>query len=235
MIAVVTGASKGIGKAIATKFASEGFDLAVCSRTQEDLDLFVSELEYDVKVLAMTCDVSDKNDVAKFSAAIKENYKQIDVVVNNAGYYVPGYVHDEEDGILEKMIGINLYGAYYLTRELLPHMMPFKAGHIFNICSVASIKAYTNGGSYRISKHAIYGFSRVLREEMKKHSIRVTSVLPGATGTDSWAGSGENDERFMTPSDIAEMLWTAYAIKSRSVVEELVMRPMLGDIDENLD
>ena len=105
-----------------------------------------------------------------------------------------------------------------------------KKGHIFNICSTASITAYTNGGSYCISKFAMYGMSKVLREELKADQIRVTSVMPGATFTASWEGVDLPEDRFMKPEDVAEMIFTTYQLSDRTVVEDLVIRPQLGDL-----
>ena len=99
-----------------------------------------------------------------------------------------GAIHEEPDGHLETMINTNLYSAYHLTRGVLPGMMHDRIGHIFNICSIASIMPYANGGSYSISKYAMLGMTKVLREEMKSHGIRVTAVMPGATYTASWEG-----------------------------------------------
>jgi short-subunit dehydrogenase len=150
------------------------------------------------------------------------------VLVNNAGYFVPGSVLDEPSGTLESMIETNLYSAYYTTRGLSNQIKT--GGHIFNMCSIASIKAYPNGGSYAISKFALLGFSKVLREELKPAGVRVTAILPGATKTDSWAGSTLPDSRFMKPEDVAEAVFSAWSLSPHSVVEELLIRPQLGDI-----
>jgi NADP-dependent 3-hydroxy acid dehydrogenase YdfG len=123
-----------------------------------------------------------------------------------------------------------LYSAYYLTRALLPMMLPRRDGHIFNMCSIASIMAYPNGGSYTISKFALLGFSKVLREEMKTKGIKVTAILPGATWSDSWAGADYPPERLMQADDIAKTIWAAYNLSDSAVVEELVIRPQLGDL-----
>ena len=98
------------------------------------------------------------------------------------------------------------------------------------MCSVASIAAYPNGGSYSISKFALYGMSKVLREELKPHGIRVVSVLPGATLTASWTGTDLPPDRFMKPEDVADAVWGAYSLSRNSVVEDIVIRPQLGDI-----
>lgn len=128
------------------------------------------------------------------------------------------------------MIHTNLYSAYDVTRGLVGGMIANGSGHIFNICSIASIKAYPTGGSYAISKHALYGFSRCLREELKDKGIRVTAVMPGATLTDSWAGAELPEDRFMKSEDVAELVYAAYSVSALSVVEDLVIRPQLGDI-----
>jgi len=161
---------------------------------------------------------------------VLEQLPQVDVLINNAGIFIPGSVHNEEEGALEKMIHTNLYSAYHLTRCLLPVMMQQKNGHIFNICSIASLNAYANGGAYSISKYALAGFSRNLREELKPHGIKVTSVFPGAAFTDSWAGSGIDPQRIMEAKDIAEMIYTACHLSPQACVEDIVMRPQLGDL-----
>jgi short-subunit dehydrogenase len=150
--------------------------------------------------------------------------------VNNAGYFIPGEISTEPEGTLESMIHANLYSAYHTTRGLVQAMKDKKSGHIFNMCSIASIKAYSNGGSYAISKFALLGFSKCLREELKEFGIRVTAILPGATRTASWDESDEPEERFMKPEDVADTIYSGYALSGRSVVEEIIIRPQLGDL-----
>ena len=232
MNVVVTGATKGIGKAIAERFAKEGANLALCSRSQDDLNRLKDSLErkFNVEALTVACDVSKKSEVQDFAAAIKEHWDTIDVLVNNAGMFIPGSTIEEDEGSLEKMIETNLYSAYHLTRALLPVMMPNKSGHIFNLCSVASLQAYPNGGSYSISKFALLGYSKALRVELMEHSIKVTSLIPGAVLTPSWEGVDLPESRFIDVSDVAELVWDVYSLSGRTVVEDLVIRPMLGDI-----
>lgn len=231
-LVVVTGGTKGIGRAILERFASAGFDVATCARKQADLIQSKEDVEkkYLVKVSVQTADMSDKNQVKVFTDFINKLSRPVDVLVNNAGHFVPGQVMEEPDGTLESMIEGNVYSAYYATRGLIGSMKSNKSGHIFNMCSIASIMAYPNGGSYAISKFALLGFSKVLREELKEFGIRVTAVLPGATKTASWAGSTLPDSRFMKPEDVAEAVFSAYSLSPHSVVEELLIRPQLGDI-----
>ena len=229
---VVTGGTKGIGYAILRRFAAEGFDLVTCSRNKVDLDHVVANLakQYNVKVWYIAADLSQKSEVKKFVDFINSLGVSVDVLVNNAGLFIPGAVHLEEDGALELMINTNLYSAYHLTRGLIHDMKARKQGYIFNMCSTASIVPYVNGGSYCISKFALLGMTRVLREEMKPFDLKVTAVLPGATLTASWDGTDLPKERFMQPEDVAEAIWTAYSLSPFSVLEELLIRPQLGDI-----
>ena len=137
-------------------------------------------------------------------------------------------LYQEAEGVLEQLIAVNLYSAYHLTRALLPAMMARKSGHIFNICSIASLKAYHHGGAYGISKYALAGFSANLREEMKEHGIKVTAVYPGAAFTDSWAGSGVDPHRIMEAADIARMVVAAAGLSPQATVEEIVLTTSIG-------
>ncbi|HAN66095.1 MAG TPA: short-chain dehydrogenase [Chitinophagaceae bacterium] len=152
------------------------------------------------------------------------------ILVNNAGVYLPGDVHNEAEGFLEQMMDTNLFSAYRLTRALLPAMMHQRSGHIFNICSVASLKAYRGGGGYSISKFALHGFSQNLREEMKPYGIKVTSVFPGAVMTASWGDFDNSKQRIMEAKDIADMLLAASKLSAAATVEDIVIRPQLGDL-----
>jgi short-subunit dehydrogenase len=230
---VVTGGSKGIGRAILEKFAAQGFDLLTCSRNEKDLAELTKDLKTaypDVQTFTFKADMSEKLQVAAFTDFISGLGRPVDVLVNNAGHFIPGEISTEPEGTLESMINANLYSAYYTTRGLVQTMKEKKNGHIFNICSIASIKAYPNGGSYAISKFAMLGFSKCLREELKTFNIRVTAIMPGATQTRSWEGAGLPDERFIKTEDVAETIYATYALSGRSVVEEIIIRPQLGDI-----
>lgn len=229
---VISGGSKGIGRALIERFAKGGFDCLTCARNGQDLLELKRHVErqHSVGFDFVAADVSKRQDVDKFVQQVLATGRNIDVLINNAGYFVPGKITEEEEGVFEKMIDSNLTSAYHLTRGLVPKMVAARKGHIFNMCSVASLFAYPNGGSYSISKFGLLGFSKVLREELKEHGIRVTAVMPGATRTASWDGVDLPDDRFMSPEDVAEAVWGAYSLSSRSVVEELIIRPQLGDI-----
>jgi short-subunit dehydrogenase len=230
---IITGASRGLGRAIAEKFAAGGYHLYLCSQKEEALYRTLEELRTKYPAITVTgkaFDLSGKGQAPQFGNWILGLGISIDVLVNNAGRFIPGNIYDEPEGALEKMVGTNLYSAYHLTRTLLPAMMEQKKAHIFNICSIASLQAYPNGGAYSISKFALAGFSRNLREEMKPYGIKVTTVYPGAVYTDSWAGSGVDPRRIMEAADIADMVFAASQLSPQATVEDILLRPQLGDL-----
>ncbi|UXP32867.1 SDR family oxidoreductase [Reichenbachiella agarivorans] len=230
---VVTGGTKGIGRAIIERFASEGYQVLTCARSESDLKKLTEDIKErfsNVHIKWMQADLSKRSDVDSFTYWVNTNSKSIDVLINNTGAFIPGQISQEEDGNLEFMIQTNLYSAYHLTRGLVPSMVAQSSGDIFNICSVASLKAYDNGGSYSISKFALYGFSQNLRHELKEKGIRVISILPGATWTASWEGVDLPEERFIKSSDVAESIWSAHRLSHSTVIEDIVIRPQLGDI-----
>ena len=230
--AVVTGGTKGIGRAIIEKLSRHGFDIITCARNQADLDQIKSEIEskYKNHVEVVCADLSLRSEVNTLVELICAKCDRLDILVNNTGIFLPGEITSEPEGNLELMINTNLYSAYHLTRGVIDLMMRQEFGDIFNICSIASITAYPNGGSYSISKFAMLGMSKVLREELKPHGIRVVSILPGATLTASWAGVDIPEDRFMKAEDVAEAVWSAHSMSRNSVVEEIVIRPQLGDL-----
>lgn len=232
MNVIITGASKGIGKAIATQFAASGNNLFLCSRGEKSLYDTVAELQLlypNATISGMPADMSDKTAINAFADWCLQKGTP-DILVNNAGYFIPGSIHNEAEGTLEAMLQSNLFSAYHLTRKLIPAMMDAKKGHIFNICSIASLHAYANGGSYSISKYALAGFSKNLREEMKPHGIKVTAVYPGAVLTSSWDGFDIDPNRIMEAADIAKMVFAASQLSPMAVTEDIVIRPQLGDL-----
>lgn len=231
MNVVITGASQGIGKGIAERFAMAGANLFLVSRNMDRQVAWQQELmeKYGVSISSFNADLSVKEQVYSFADRVLSAAGDIDILVNNAGSFVPGSVHNEPEGQLEKMIELNLYSAYHLTRRIVPVMMRRKAGHIFNICSIAAFAAYPNGGSYSISKFAMEGFSKNLREEMKPYGIKVTSVHPGATFTSSWEGYVERS-RIMEVEDVANMIFAASSLSPTACVEDIILRPQLGDL-----
>jgi len=230
---VVTGGSKGIGRAIIEKFIAQNFDVATCARQMPALEKLQSELissHPHANVFIHRADLAIMSEVNSFCNFVRDLKRPVDVLVNNAGYFIPGQIINEAEDTLHRMIQANLYSAYHTTKGLIDLMKNGRGRYIFNMCSIASFMAYPNGGSYAISKFALLGFSKCLREELKEEGIRVSAVMPGATRTESWEGTPLPDSRFIPPQDVAETIFGAYALSDRSVVEEIVIRPQLGDL-----
>lgn len=233
MNVIITGATRGIGRAIAETFAREGHDLVICARSENDLERLkkqFSKIFPGISVYTKTADTAESLQMKEFGEWIIASGLTPDVLINNAGYFTPATIYSEEDGLLQKMIDINLNGPYHLTRSLLPAMMERRKGHIFNICSIASITPMPNVGSYGISKFALYGFTKHLREEMKPFGIKVTAVCPGATYTSSWQGSGIDPDRLLKADDVAKMVFVSSQLSFSAAVEDIIIRPQQGDI-----
>ncbi len=233
MTAVITGASRGIGKAIAQIFALHGYNLLLCARNENTVLDTVEELKTSyphISIDAQAFNLGHKAQAQLFGEWVLTNTDTIDILVNNVGTFIQGNISDEPDGALEQMLEVNLYSAYHTTRAVLPKMIAQKSGHIFNMSSIAGLQAYPNGGAYSISKFAMLGFSRNLRQELMPHGVKVTTVIPGAVYTDSWSGSGVSRERIMEAEDIATMIYAASRLSIAATVEEIIIRPQLGDL-----
>lgn len=222
-VAVVSGGTKGIGRAIAELLLANDFKVYISARNKS------TDFVHD-NLVQFKADLSKKEDVRSFAAYVRQNEQHIDILVNNVGVFLPGSLIDEEEGSFETQINTNLASTYHLTRASIGHIRKSEKPYIFNICSTASITPYMNGGSYCISKYAQLGFTKVLREELKADRIKVSAVMPGATLTNSWAGSDLPAERFSEPKSVAQLIWAAYQLPDSTVMEEILMRPMDGDI-----
>ena len=231
-LAVITGGSRGIGAALVREFCAQGYDVVTYARSEVRLAEFAVELrgQYHTDLMYRVVDARSTPEIIRFAEFVISLKRPVDVLINNAGYFLPGSIGQEQDGTSDEMYQVNYLSAYHLTRSLLASMKELRSGHIINMCSVASLKAYPNGGSYSVSKTALLAFSRNLREELYAHGIRVTAVMPGATYTDSWVGSGIPEERMMPAEDVAKVIWMCVSLSSRSVVEEITLRPQLGDL-----
>jgi short-subunit dehydrogenase len=233
MNTVITGASRGIGKAVAEVFAANGHDLYLISRSDIALYKAMGDLQKkypDVNIKAKAFDLSKSVEAKKAGNWMVDAGIVPDIIVNNAGLFEPGSVFSEPEGLLERQIATNLYSAYHFTRTVLPKMILRRTGHVFNMCSIASLHAYHNGGAYSISKYALHGFSKNLREEMKPYNIKVTAIHPGAVLTDSWSGYDNSEKRIMEAGDIAKVIYACSQLSFAACVEDIVIRPQLGDL-----
>ena len=222
-----------MGYAIAAAFAKEGANIAITARTGVDLVRAQQDLAKEfprVQILTHPADMSKEADIEAFANKIINTWGHVDVLVNNAGLFLTGDMMEEPESSLEKMMQVNVYGPIRLTRNLYPALKKSEGAHVFNICSVASQKYFPNGGSYGVTKYALLGYTRALREEWRARGIKVTAVLPGATYTRSWDGSNVDPQRLMQPEDIGAAVVSAWKIGDTALIEELVMRPPLGDV-----
>ena len=229
---IITGGSRGMGKAMAFEFATAEAHIILCARNVEHLQKTKAEIVEkfpSCTIDVFAADLSVKTDVEGFADFCLNKFTP-DILINNAGTYTPGNSMEVSDEDFNKMMNLNFYSAYFLTKKLLPSMMKLKRGHIFNICSIAAHRAYDGGGTYSISKFALNGFSQNLRHEMKPHGIKVTTVFPGAVLTDSWGDFDNSNKRIMEATDISKMVFAASTLSSQAVVEEITIRPQLGDL-----
>ena len=230
---IVSGCTKGIGRAICNHFAEVGFNIGGFARSKKDTEEMnvLFEKKYpNQHFFFLNADASVKSEVINFAEQVKIQFSKIDILVNNAGVFLPGNLLEEEEGILEKIIETNVYSAYHLTRGIVPSMISQNGGYVFNICSTASIAAYENGGSYAISKFAMLGFSKQLRMETQSKNIKVTAIMPGATLTNSWGQTNLPESRFIKAEDVAKTIFNIYSLSDQTDVEEVIIRPQLGDI-----
>ncbi|MEQ8707188.1 MAG: SDR family oxidoreductase [Phaeodactylibacter sp.] len=228
---VLTGATKGIGRAIAGRFAPVCAHIALVARTATDL----KETQQALKAIApgctfevFPCNLSDPEAVQGLCAALQAQYPSVDILINNAGAFLPGTILEEAAGALETMMAVNLFAPYHLSRALWPNMPV--GSHMFNIASVASREGYIGKGSYGITKAALLSLHHSLRHELTTKGIRVTAVLPGPTWSDSWAGADLPESRLLQAAEVAEALWNAWQMPPNAVIEEITIRPQLGDL-----
>lgn len=231
-VVVVTGASHGIGQAVAEAFAGvEDARLVLMARTDEKLErVAVRCRERGGEALVLPCDVTDEKAVFEAAGRVLEEWDAPDVVVNNAGVFFPGSFGEISIADFREQVEVNLTSAFIVTKAFLGGMRDRQKGHFFFMGSVASTKGYPGGAAYAAAKHGLRGLARTLREETKEEGIRITTLLPGATYTPSWEGAGLPEERFMPPDDVASAVVDAFRLSRRSVVEEILLRPQLGDI-----
>lgn len=222
--AVITGAGKGIGRALAIALAAEGVNLGLISRTAQDLKNLADELKaYQIKVSVVSTDVSDIKAVDTAIDSIKKELGAIDILINNAGIAKFGKFLELEPAEWENQIKVNLFGVYYVTRAVLPQMIERRAGDIINISSTAGLKGSPMTSAYSASKFGVMGLSESLMQEVRKHNIRVTALNPSTVVTDLAVNSNllnNNEERVMHPEDFAELIIAHLKLNRRVFVKE---------------
>lgn len=222
--ALITGAGKGIGKALAESLAQEGVNLGLIARTSADLEALQAELtaKYDIRVAIATADVAVQDDVYRAVASLTEQLGAIHIVVNNAGIAKFGKLVDMDPQEWERIIQVNLMGTYYVTRAVLPAMIEQNEGSIINISSTAGERGFATGSAYNASKFAVMGLTEALMQEVRKHNIRVTALTPSTVNTDLAVNAGLNigdEDRMMQPEDVAELALAALKLPQRVFVK----------------
>ncbi|WP_026898880.1 SDR family NAD(P)-dependent oxidoreductase [Daejeonella oryzae] len=233
MNAIVTGATKGIGRAVSLQLAANNYNLALCSRNSTDLERFkkeILELYPAINILTFKADFEIEAEVQAFAQYVASGFSFTDVLVNNAGLFIPSALLDEDDSALERQMQINVKAPQILSKFFGRKMREEGKGHIFNICSVASINPAENAGSYSVTKFALLGLTRVLRMELMKYGVKVTAILPGSTLTSSWEGTSIPAERFVDPEDVASALINSLKMSAGANTDEIVITPSRGDV-----
>lgn len=231
-LVLITGASQGIGAAFADAFAElPEARLALVARSRDRLEAVAARCRAaGAEAEAFPCDVTDEEAVARMAEAVRARFGVPDVLVNNAGSFRAGGVLEMDPADFRQQVASNLTSAFLVTHAFLRGMVARGRGDVFFTASVASVLGYPRGAAYGAAKHGLLGLARSLREETKEHGLRVVALLPGATYTASWAASGLPEDRFMPPEDLARLAVAIHRLSRRSVVEEVLLRPQLGDI-----
>jgi short-subunit dehydrogenase len=231
--AIITASTKGMGRAISISFAKEGLNLAICSRHDDELAAFKTELlaiNPNIKVFTSVTDCSVKQQVLAFAAAAGAELGDISIIVNNAGMYTYSSILDDTEDAFQKQVNTNLMPAYELYRYFGKKMMAAKDGHIFNICSIAAISPIAEAGTYSVTKFALLGLTKVMRLEMQDHGVKVTAIIPGSTLTDSWKGMLVDKDKMVLPEDIASAVINIYKMSVGANVDEIIIKPAYGQI-----
>lgn len=232
-VILITGASQGIGAAIAKVFAKElpRARLALVARNARNLAAVAGACEkLGATVETFTCDVADAIAVEALGGAVSARFGVVDVLINNAGVFAAAPFLETTVGDFDRIVAANLRSAFLVSRAFVPAMVKQKHGDVFFMSSIAGLGAYPNSTAYCAAKFGVTGLAQVLRAETREHGVRVCCVHPGATWAPSWAGSGVAEERIMPAADVARAFFDIYRLGRNTVVEEIILRPQLGDL-----
>lgn len=222
--AIITGAGKGIGKAIAEALAKEGVQLGLLARTASDLEQLKAELTstYDIQVFTATADIGNSEEARQAVASLAASLGSVDILINNAGIGSFGKMVDMDPAEWEQILRVNLMGTYYVTHELLPGMIAQESGDIINIASTAGERGFATGSAYCASKFAVMGMTESLMQEVRKFNIRVTALTPSTVNTPLAVNAGlpiGEEDRMMQPEDLAELVVAALKLPSRVLLK----------------
>ncbi|GAB2694418.1 3-ketoacyl-ACP reductase [Mucilaginibacter koreensis] len=231
--ALITGATKGIGRAIAIAFAKQGLNVAICSRNDKELQQFKQELQQSYPqctIFSHVTNCSDKAELLDFARQAEQALGSIQVLVNNVGQFIPNSILEDKEDTLQQQLDTNLLSGYHLYRYFGPKMMQARWGHVFNICSAAATGPVVNAGSYSVTKAAQLSLNDIMRLEMQAYGIKVTAVLPGSTFTSSWEGTTVDQQRFVQPEDVASAIISCYLMSAGANPEQLIIKPVFGQL-----
>jgi len=227
--AIVTGASRGIGKSIALKLAKENYKIMLFGRDEKLLNEVKSEInKEDGDADVFVGDVTDENFVKESIGRVIEKHKQIDVLVNNAGVMIAKKFIETNLDEFKLQVDTNLYGVYNFTKAVLPSMMAKREGTIINISSIAGKNPVSGGTLYSSTKHALMGFSKSLMLEVREYNVRVASVCPGSVDTELLTNTimaPANSEKILQPSDVADVVFSIINLPIRAMISEVEIRP----------
>lgn len=227
-VVVVTGASQGIGAAIAERFSASipGLRLALVASNRERLGAVVERCTRNgAQVHAAPADLTQAAQVERMAQDVQDRFGAVDVLINNAGRWRGGAVHEMPVEEFSRVLQENLVSMFAVTRAFLPGMLERRSGDIFLMSSTAGLEGSANNAAYCAAKHGVAGFAKALRAEVASRGIRVCCVYPGPTETPTWDGSGADTSKFMSASDVAKVFVDVYQLSRRSVVEDVVLRP----------
>lgn len=233
MNAIVTGATKGIGRAIVMHLAANNFNVSLCARNEREIETLLRDLSSRYprqNFYGISADMEHIADVMKFADFSHKCLSTTHVLINNAGLFIPSELMKEGATSLERQMKVNVYAPHYLSKYFAEKMIAAGHGHIINICSIASIRPVISAASYSVTKMALLGLTKVMREELIPHGIRVTAILPGSTLTDSWAGTSLPPQRFIDPEDVAKSVINCMQMSAGANIDEIIIRPLQGDI-----
>jgi NAD(P)-dependent dehydrogenase (short-subunit alcohol dehydrogenase family) len=233
-VILITGASQGIGAAIAKVFAKslgKGVKLALVARNAKNLAATARVCaKAGATAETFVCDVSDAAAVTVMAADVVKRFGVVDVLINNAGVFAAAPFVETTTDDFDRIVAANLRSAFLVTKAFVPGMIARKHGDVFFMSSIAGLGAYPNSTAYCAAKFGVTGLAAVLRAETRAHGVRVCCVHPGATWAPSWSGSGVAEERIMPAGDVARAFFDIYKLGRNTVVEEIVLRPQLGDL-----
>lgn len=226
-VAVITGAGRGIGAAIAIKLAALGARAVLCGRTRAALEQTATAIQNGARQSAvMECDVTDLRSVESLAERVDRTFGRLDILVNNAGIGGPGGpLHELAPDAWDQIFNTNLRGVYYTVRSLAPLMIRRRSGHIINISSLAGKNALPNGAAYSASKWGLNGLSYSLAEELRVHNIRVSVICPGSVHTEFSPHAGKKAERMLQASDVAHAVAMIVTQAPQSFASEILLRP----------